>query len=119
MKTEEILNLDCRKKENEIKIQKVLRKIKPLSRYSNEDVIPLEALEKLLMVFNRKYNVYLQWITVMYDEKTPIYKGSIKTTDNHVWLGSAYGVTIYELFAKLCIKIYSDIKSKKISKKEN
>ena len=41
MTTEEILNLDYRKEESKTKIQKVLRKIKPLSKYSEEDDIPL------------------------------------------------------------------------------
>ena len=49
MKTEQILNLDFRKEENQGIIQKVLRKIKPLSKYSDE-VVPIEAIEKLVRV---------------------------------------------------------------------
>ena len=46
MKTEDILNLDYREKENKQIIQKALLNIKPLSKFSDEK-IPLEALEKL------------------------------------------------------------------------
>ena len=50
MKTEDIINLDCRKEENKEIIQKVLRKIKPLSRYPDGCDIPFEAIEKAITV---------------------------------------------------------------------
>ena len=55
MKTEDIINLDCRKEENKEIIQKVLRKIKPLSRYPDGCDIPFEAIEKAITVMCKKY----------------------------------------------------------------
>lgn len=115
MKTEQILNLDYRKEENRKIIQRVLRKIKPLSKYSDETDIPIEAIEKLIRVLTQKYEIMPQWMNMSYFEPIlGIYSISIKTTTNHEWLGTVYGMCLYEVFAKLAIKMYSDVKSKNI-----
>ena len=118
MKTEQILNLDYRKDENKEIIQKVLRKIKPLSKYSEEEQIPLEAIEKLVRVLSQKYEITPQWVTMMFNEPTlGIYSIGVKTTTNHEWLGNVYGMCLYEAFSKLAIKMYSEVKSGKIELK--
>lgn len=118
MKTNEILNLDYRKKESQEIIQKVLTKIKPLSKYSGETV-PLEAIEKLVCVLCQKYEIVPQWMMMSFDEPIiGIYSIGVKTTTNHKWLGTVYGMCIYEVFAKLAIKMYSEVKSGNIPTKE-
>ena len=112
MKTEQILNLDYRKEESQEIIQKVLRKIKPLSKYSDESNVPIEAIEKLIRVLVQKYEITPQWMTMSYFESIlGIYSISVKTTNEHEWLGTVYGMCLYEVFAKLAIKMYSEIKS--------
>lgn len=112
MKTEQILNLDYRKEENREIIQKVLRKIKPLSKYSDEINIPIEAIEKLVRVMVQKYEITPQWMSMSYFEPVlGIYSINVKTTTDHKWLGTVYGMCLYEVFAKLAIKMYADIKS--------
>ena len=111
MKTDEILNLDYRKEESRDIIQKVLRKIKPLSKFSEENDVPLEAIEKAIRVMANKYEVTPQWLVMSYHEPVNIYSVGVKTTDTHKWLGNVYGMCLYEVFAKLAIKIYSEIKS--------
>ena len=124
MKTEQILNLDYRKEENQEIIQKVLRKIKPLSRYSDESNIPIEAIEKLVRVLVQKYEIMPQWMTMSYFEPNHnIYSIGIKTMTDNEWLGTVYGMCLYEVFAKLAIKMYSEVKSgnvlmRTITKKE-
>ena len=115
MKTEQILNLDYRKEESQEIIQKVLRKIKPLSKYSDESSIPIEAIEKLIRVLVQKYEITPQWMTMSYFEPIiSIYSIGVKTTAEHEGLGTVYGMCLYEVFAKLAIKMYSEIKSGKI-----
>lgn len=115
MKTEQILNLDYRKEESKEIIQKVLRKIKPLSKYSEEDQVPLEAIEKLIRVLCQKYEIMPQWMNMTYNNDTlSIYSIGVKTTTKHEWLGNVYGMCLYETFAKLAIKLYSEIKSGRI-----
>lgn len=112
MKTEQILNLDYRKEENKEIIQKVLRKIKPLSKYSDEINIPIEAIEKLVRVLVQKYEITPQWMTMSYFEPIlGLYSIGVKTTTDHKWLGTVYGMCLYEVFAKLAIKMYSEVKS--------
>lgn len=111
MKTEQILNLDYRKEESQEIIQKVLRKIKPLSKYSDE-FVPLEAIEKLIRVLCQKYEITPQWMTMSYHEPIlGLYSIGVKTTTDHKWLGTVYGMCLYEVFAKLAIKMYSEVKS--------
>lgn len=112
MRTEQILNLDCRKEENSEIIQKVLRQIKPLSKYSDEERIPLEAIEKLVRILCQKYEISPQWMSMHFNEQSlGIYSMGVKTTTDHNWIGNVYGVSLYEIFAKLAIKIYSEVKS--------
>lgn len=112
MKTEQILNLDYRKEESQEIFQKVLRKIKPLSKYSDESNIPIEAIEKLVRVLVQKYEITPQWMSMSYFEPIlGIYSIGVKTTTDHKWLGTVYGMCLYEVFAKLAIKMYSEVKS--------
>lgn len=112
MKTEQILRLDYREEESKEIIQKVLRKIKPLSKYSDEyGDIPLEAIEKLIRVLYQKYEITPQWMSMSLNEPiVNIYSIGVKTTTDHKWLGTVYGMCLYETFAKLAIKMYSEIK---------
>ena len=115
MKTEQILNLDYRKEESQKIIQKVLRKIKPLSKYSDKSDVPIEAIEKLIRVLVQKYEITPQWMTMSYFEPAlGIYSIGVKTTTENEWLGTVYGMCLYEVFAKLAIKMYSEVKSGKI-----
>ena len=111
MKTEQILNLDYRKEESQQIIQKVFTKIKPLSKYSDE-FVPLEAIENLIRVLCQKYEITPQWMTMSYHEPIlGLYSIGVKTTTDHKWLGTVYGMCLYEVFAKLAIKMYSEVKS--------
>ena len=113
-RVERILNLDYRKAENKQLIQKVLRKIKPLSKFSDE-IVPLEMIEKVAKVLVCKYEIAPQWMTFSYAEAIlGVYSVSVKTTTDHKWLGNVYGCCLYEVMAKLVIKMYSDIKTQNI-----
>ena len=115
MKTEQIMNLDCRKEENKKIIQKVLRQVKPLSKFSDEEQIPIEMLEKTVSVLTNKYEIQPQWIICGFRDTirggTGYYSVGVKTTTDHKWLGDASGCTIYELFAKLVIKMYTHVRA--------
>ena len=109
MKTEDILNLDYRKEENQEAIQRVLRKIKPLSKFSEDENVPFEKLEKLIGLYQNKYAIKIQYIIPNY-EGSIIYSASLLGSDNFKWIGNVYGMCMYELFAKIAIKMYTEIK---------
>lgn len=117
MKTEQILNVDYSKEENKKLIQKVLTKIKPLSKY--QDGVPIEALERTVVAICNKYNVDPQWISFTIGDgkgNKILYSCGVKTHDTAEWLGTVYGSCIYELYAKLCIKLYSESKKQGLRK---
>ena len=118
MKTEQILNLDYTKEENKNIIQKVLRKIKPLSKYSEEEIIPIEAIEKLVYVLVKKYEITPQWLNMSFHSSScTLYTIGVKTTTDHKWLGNVYGSCLYEVYAKLAIKMFSEVKAGNIEER--
>lgn len=112
MTTNQILNLDYRLEENKKIIQKVLRQVKPLSRYSEDEEIPMSALEKAIYVMSKKYEMRIHSIApdIWSAEKTTIWRASIISDRNLTIRGNVYGISLYELSAKIVIKMYSEIK---------
>ena len=112
MTTNQIINLDYRKEENQEIIQRVLRKIKPLSRYSEEYDVPIEAIQKAIMVMCKKYCVQLRDLTPDFwaNEKEIIWRATLLNETNYKVFDKVYGVSLYEVFAKVAIRIYAEIK---------
>lgn len=118
MKTDEILNLDCRDKKNIDILNMFLWKIKPIKRimtkesYNKGDRVPIDILEKSLHGICIKNGYNMQHLNTYYDEKGfRFYTVSVvnvhdKTRD---WIGNVYGVSIWEMIAKTIIKIYADV----------
>lgn len=116
MTTNEILNLDYNVMSNRELIQKAMTKIKPLSKYSDE-FVPLIEIERAINMITKKYLIRPQFIMMTFGEKKCVYSCGVKTDDKHKWLGDVYGCEIYELMAKLLIKMYAEVKSGKIEKR--
>lgn len=116
MSTKQVLNLDCRKEENQKIIQKVLRQIKPLSKYSDEENIPFSAIEKAITVMCKKYCMRIGELTpdVLANDKHIIWKAKLinetnsKIIDNVI--DNVYGISLYEVFAKSAIRLYAEVK---------
>ena len=116
MKTEDILNLDCRKEENRQKIIKFLWKIKPMSKLgipkgSEPSIEELELLmHKLMMKYD--YVIDMQGIRPYYEDmvfrfyQVDILKDARK---ERIWCGCVYGVTLWEVIAKIIIKLYGEV----------
>lgn len=109
MTTSQILQLDCRIQSNAEIIEKVLRKIKPLSKSLEDQPVPLEKLEKCIKVLCNKYNYIVPAIypDLKSGDKVVIWKCRIvdgRTIDD---VGIAYGCTLYECIAKAVILLYS------------
>ena len=110
MTTQQILNLDLRDEENKKIIQKVLKKIKPLSKCSDENV-SLEKIEKTIMVMCKKYDFnFIIYVDKNAAEKALIYRVEIINNKLLKKVERVYGITIYEALSKAAIKIYSEIK---------
>lgn len=112
MKTDEIINLDYRVKENQKTIQKVLKQIKPLSKYSDECEIPLSAIEKAIVVMCKKYCMRIESFIPDWSSNNEhvIWKATLINETNMKIIGNVFGICLYELFAKIAIRLYSEIK---------
>lgn len=117
MTIEEILNLDCKKEENKMKVNKLLWKVKPVKRileqnnYTVTQYAPIELLEYCLHGICERYNYELQQIwTYKENNKFSFYHvGIIHVIEIRDWIGNVYGVTMWEIMAKSIIKIYGHI----------
>lgn len=112
MKTAEIIELDYRVVENRNTIQKVLKKIKPLSKYSEEENVPIDMLEMLLYKLCSKYAVHINITQDPVSGDTNIWKCTI-INDKTLYMFYVFGMCMYEVLAKVCIGIYSGVKSER------
>ena len=109
MTTKQILELDFREEENQEIIQKVLRQIKPLSKYSDEEDIPFEAVEKAIVIMSKKYNMRIrEFVPDVWTNKIEtIWRVIIIDERNLSTAAIVYGISIYEVFAKCAIQMYA------------
>ena len=119
MTTKEVMNLDYREEENQEIIQKVLRQIKPLSRYSDECEIPFEAIEKAIVVMTKKYNMRVREFMpdVWSNKDHVIWRATLINERNYKTIDTVFGISLYEVFAKTAIRLYAEVK-KGIQKRE-
>lgn len=111
MKTNELLGLKY--EGNEETFQKVLHKIKPFQNFSSD--VPFEMLETLIGKYCRKYTVMPMYITPTYiPGEQNIYCVKLRNTGTLEDTNFIYGSSMYEIFAKMSIKIYSMVKNEKI-----
>lgn len=115
MKTEEILRLNFNKPEDQAKMQKVLRKIKPFSKVEEGKKIPLEMIEKFVAKINTKYAIRVQYIDYsITSDGIPLYGLSIMYDKDRQWIGTVRGCSMYEVFSKAAVKLYSTIKTQDV-----
>ena len=90
----------------------MLRQIKPLSRYSEEEDIPISAIEKAICVMSKKYNIRIRDISpdIWSADKAMIWRATIISDKNLVIRGNIYGISMYEVLAKVAIKMYSEVR---------
>ena len=112
---EDILNLDYRKNENKKKINDILTtKIKYFQKFEGQKVPQIEV-ENFIGFVCRKFHVGIQYINCSYlDNELNMYCASIIKTDDRAWLGNVYGYCMLELINKTAIKLFHEIKEKKI-----
>ena len=121
MNVKQVINLDYRNPKNKEIIKKVLSEIKPLSRFSDEEEVPMWAIEKAIAVMCKKYNMRFSNITsdIFGNDTCIIWKGDIITEHNYKTVGTVYGISMYELFAKAAIALHDEVKKGAKIRKEN
>ena len=100
------------KEENQEIIQRVLRQIKPLSKYSEECDIPFSAIEKAITVMCKKYCMRIRDFVpdVWSNNAHTIWRATLINDTNLKTIEVVYGITLYEVFAKCAIRLYAEVK---------
>lgn len=120
MRVRDILQLDCREEENKEVIQNMLKKIKPFSKYENEDV-EISKIEKFIGVATKKYDLYVRDImfaSIVTDNNEILYNLHLYRESDLQIICEIYGCELYELMAKTAIYIYALIKNEKVRKRD-
>lgn len=112
MTTKEVMNLDCRDEKSRAIIQKVLKQIKPLSKYSDESDIPLDAIEKAISVMCKKYIMNVRELVpdVQGNHEHTIWRATIVNDNNFKVIENVYGITLYETLAKIAIRLFAEVR---------
>lgn len=112
MTTKDVINLDYREKENQQIIQKVLRQIKPLSKYSDECDIPFSAIEKAITVMCKKYTMRINTLSpdMHANNDHIIWRAWLINDTNLKTIETIHGISLYEVFAKTVIRLYAEVK---------
>lgn len=118
MTTKEVVGLDCTVDENMEILQRVLRQIKPLSKYSGE--VPRWAIEKVIHSMCHKYKLWVKeiaqdpWSNAKFDIwRVTLVEDDLEKVSEWGKIKPVFGATIYEALAKTAILIYSMIKTGK------
>lgn len=116
MTTKELLGLDGRMEKNQAILQKALKQIKPLAKYSEE--VPQWAIEKVIHNACHKYTLWVNEIAQdpRSNSEFDIWRGSLVDDGEEKWWETrenVFGASIYEVLTKLVILIHSKIKSGK------
>ena len=106
---EEMINLDCTDSDNLDILIESLSKIKPLSKvYKKTGEIPLEYLEKVIMIIDKKYNFGIRGISPDCNSSINhiIWRSTILNYKTIGIMKQIYGCTIYEVVAKTALYMF-------------
>lgn len=119
MTTKELLNLDYREDKNKQIIQKALLHIKPLSKFSDDEHVPFEAVEKLIHLICSKYKIWVQNISLdsRANDDYDVSRCVLINEDNLEQIDVVFGMCMYELFAKVVIVLWSEVKKENIKRR--
>lgn len=104
-----ILNLDCREDKDNETLQKHLKKMKPFMKYKDIEDVPFYKVEKLINVLSKKYNMRVRDISpdIWSNDKEVIWHVTLINDGNLHVCGIVYGLSLYEVLAKVAIYMYS------------
>ena len=105
----EVIESDFRFGNNESETQSWLLKIDAIRKRTKENErVKLEDIETLIIKLQKKYGHTMQWIRLtMLDGERPWYSVSIRDGQTKDCVKTIYGMTIYELYAKVALFLYA------------
>ena len=118
MTTQEILKLDCRKKDEKKKLLAALGEVKPLQKFKDAG-FPVDDIQETMIKIQERYEVEMQYMIFLVQEKYNNYywSASVRGSKDGKWFGNVYALTTWELLAKIVIYMHSLIKQGKVDKR--
>ena len=109
IKLKEVVEGDFRNAETREAAQEWLLRIKPLKNRTPEgEKVKFEDIEQLIISLQKKYGHKMQWINlILIDGERPWYSVSIRDENTMAWVKTIYGLTMYELYAKVALFLYA------------
>lgn len=105
---EKLEMLDCSSIKGKEKLNSLVRRIKAFSE--KEDIF-VDDLERFIVKAADRYYIDIQYIFHVNNEEGIFYSTSIINTKNHDRICTVYGKNLNELFSKVVIVIYYEIKN--------
>lgn len=106
----EVIEGDFRYPEFESETQRWLLKIEPLRKRTPEGKkVKFEDIEQLIIKLTKRYNVQMQWISlvILHEGEREWYSVSIKDSQTHEYIKTVYGMTMYELYSKVALFMFA------------
>lgn len=105
----EVVEGDFRYQDYETEAQRWLLKIDVLRKRTPEgEKVKLEDIEQLIIRLQKKYGHKMQWISLtMLENERPWYSVCIVDAHTKDWAKTVYGITIYELYAKVALFLFA------------
>lgn len=109
MKLKDVINGDFRIEGTEDETQRWLLKIKVLAARTPEGKkVKFEDIEQLIIKLTKKYKIAMQFISLtLIDGELPWYSVSVMDRKSYERLITVYGLTMYELYAKVALFMYA------------
>ena len=117
-KIEDIIDIECKGYENRKMLNEALMQIKPVSKLVKKnketgEFISVDTLERAMHGLLSHYKYNTQGINSYYEDgEFVFYTASIlRIRETREWIGTVNGATLWEVVAKIIIKVYLDIVS--------
>lgn len=111
---EKLERLDCSSIKGKEKLNSLVRKIKIFSE--KEDIF-VDDLERFVIKAANKYYIDIQYIFHTNNEEGLFYSTAIMDTKKRDRICTVYGMNLNELFSKVAIVIYYEIKNGLVERK--
>lgn len=115
MNAKQILDIDCRIEENKNILNKFLWKVKPVQKLEipKGSMLKIDDLEYIIHGIFKRYGYSQQGIKEYWENGEFVYYSCSVLNSKREWVGYVYGKTLWELEAKLLVKVYAEIMKEK------
>lgn len=104
-----LIDADLRNGGSRNDVQGALKMIRPLSSYSEDEDVPIEKLERLILVLSKKYAVRIRELVpdVWSNSGQTIWRAEVIDENDLSQVSAVYALSLYDVLAKVSLLMYS------------